>query len=136
MCYHGSPRSYHEGIASTTPDEDLDQMLCGCPAAMFAGGHTHTQMVRRVGEATVLNPGSVGAPPSQTGQVRQGAWAEYGILNWEDSTVGIELHRVSVDVRLVMETAHRSGMPHADWWGETRYGAMASHLAQPDLSSD
>jgi len=122
LCYHGSPQSNEEGIVSTTPDEDLEQMLSGYHAMVLAGGHTHTQMVCRYGDTTIFNPGSVGAPPSRTGQDRHPAWAEYGVIGWENSSLRIELRRVPVDVNLVIQAARSSSMPHADWWIQNRYG--------------
>jgi len=122
LCYHGSPQSNEEGISSTTPDGDLERMLSGYCATVFAGGHTHTQMVRRYRDVTIFNPGSVGAPPSRTGQDRHPAWAEYGIIGWEKSSLRIELRRVPVDVNLVIQAARSSSMPHADWWVQNRYG--------------
>jgi putative phosphoesterase len=121
LCYHGSPLSNEEGISSTTPDEDLERMLSGCHAAVWAGGHTHTQMVRRHGGTTIFNPGSVGAP-SRKGQGRHSPWAEYGIIGWENSSLRIELRRVPVNVNLVKQAALSSGMPHGDWWIKERYG--------------
>lgn len=37
-------------------------MLAGHPASIYAGGHTHLQLLRRLPEALYLNPGSVGLP--------------------------------------------------------------------------
>ena len=126
LCYHGSPQSNKEGISSTTPDEDLERMLFGYHATVLAGGHKHTQMVRLYGDITLFNPGSVGAPVPQTDQDRHPAWAEYGVIGWEKSSLRIELRRVPVDVNLVMQAALGSGMPHADWWIQKRYFMLAS----------
>jgi len=38
LCCHGSPRSYNEVIAATTPDAALDAMLVGHDAAMVIVG--------------------------------------------------------------------------------------------------
>jgi len=121
LCYHGSPQSNEEGISSTTPDEDLERMLSGYQVTVLAGGHTHTQMVRRYGDTTIFNPGSVGAP-SQKGLDRHPLWAEYGVIGWENGGLRIELRRVPVDVNLVKQAALDSSMPHADWWIKQRYG--------------
>src|SRR5215208_2647207 len=51
LAFHGSPRSYDDEIFSTTPDEELESMLAGHDATVFAGGHTHFQMFRRFGES-------------------------------------------------------------------------------------
>ena len=57
LCYHGSPRSNEDGIASHTSDEEMERMLSGYHAMVLAGGHTHTQMVRYYGDSTIVNPG-------------------------------------------------------------------------------
>ena len=116
LCFHGSPGSNEEGISSTTPDDDLERMLSGHHATVFAGGHTHIQMVRRYKHMTILNPGSVGAPLPRTDQDRHPPWAEYAVIGWENSGLRIELRRVPVDVNLVIQAALDSNMPHAEWW--------------------
>ena len=45
LCFHGSPRSFKDRITATTRAEELDRMLDGKVAQVFAGGHTHVQMV-------------------------------------------------------------------------------------------
>lgn len=122
LCYHGSPQSNEQGISSTTTDEDLERMLSGYQANVLAGGHTHRQMVHRYEDITIFNPGSVGAPIPPTDQDRHPAWAEYGIIGWENSGLRVELRRMPVDVNLLVKSARDSGMPHADWWIALRYG--------------
>ena len=60
LCYHGSPRSFKDRIYATTSDDEVSQMFAGYSAQLFAGGHTHIQMLRRYQDVFVLNPGSVG----------------------------------------------------------------------------
>ncbi|HEV8191691.1 MAG TPA: metallophosphoesterase family protein, partial [Ktedonobacterales bacterium] len=64
LCYHGSPRSFDDVIVPTTPDDALEAMLGNAVAhaTILAGGHTHLQMLRRYGDAHLVNPGSVGLP--------------------------------------------------------------------------
>lgn len=119
LCYHGSPRSYHEGILPTTPAERLDEFISSREAAVFAGGHTHRPMLRRHGDALVVNPGSVGAavdrdPPSP--EIRNVPWAEYAIVSNEAGRLAVELCRVPLDVDALAAVVRASGMPHADWW--------------------
>ena len=47
-CAHGSPRSFEDVIGPGTTAEEVLAML-GEPTAAVAGGHTHVQMVRRIG---------------------------------------------------------------------------------------
>ena len=100
-CCHGSPRSFDDVIAATTPDEDLDRMLAGTRAAIVAGGHSHVQLVRRHRDRFVLNPGSVGLPVNRlppAAPVRNAPWAEYAIVTADGGRLGLELRRVPVDV--------------------------------------
>ena len=123
LCYHGSPRSFEEPIRATTSDDDLTQMLAGCDARVFVGGHTHLQMLRRYGDALVLNPGSVGLAydrvPSPGTNVRNPPRGEYAILSVagsQMSQVAVDLRRIPFDVAALKRSAHENGMPYADWW--------------------
>ena len=95
-------------------------MLAGHEASVFAGGHTHFQMVRRFGESIVLNPGSIGQPfrRRRQGVMQISPWAEYCLVGHEDGRLAIDLRRTSVDVDRVIRTMLRSGMPHAERWAE------------------
>lgn len=119
LCYHGSPRSFHEGIASSTPEETLDEIFADHGALICAGGHTHTQMVRRHGRRLIINPGSVGLPfeilPDES--ARNPPWAEFAVLDYRSpADVHVELRRVPVNVQAIVEAAHRSGMAMAGRW--------------------
>ncbi len=121
LCFHGSPRSYDEVIAATTPEPELAVMLDGREAAILAGGHTHVQLLRRYGDAHLLNPGSVGLPGTGPGTpdlpVNRGVrWAEYAVLEVTGGRLSIDLRRVPLDVERLLAAGRASGMPHADWW--------------------
>jgi predicted phosphodiesterase len=121
LCYHGSPRSFNDRLLPTTDSETLDTWLGGHPAALYAGGHTHLQMLVRHRKALVLNPGSVGLPydtvpvPPDT-STRNPAWAEYAIVESGRGRLRVELRRTPFDVAALLRAARDSGMPHADWW--------------------
>ncbi len=119
LCYHGSPRSYNDLVLPTTTTEDLDTLLGETTATVFAGGHTHQQMLRRHRTALVLNPGSVGLPmdrvPPGPG-TRNPSWAEFAVLTCGDGDLRIELRRVRFDVAALLAAARQSGMPHAEWY--------------------
>ena len=51
LAYHGSPRSYKEHLAPTTPDHDLQAALAGHQADIFIGGG--------VARGHINGPGSV-----------------------------------------------------------------------------
>ena len=119
VAYHGSPRSYKEHLAPTTPDHDLQAALAGHQADIFIGGHTHMQMFRRHRRSLVLNPWSVGLafdhawPFDDT--VHNPPWAEYAIIDTLHGGLNVELHRVPFDVRAFIQITLASGMPHAEW---------------------
>lgn len=119
LCYHGSPRSYREGIVATTSEDELDQIFAGRQAAIMAGGHTHMQMFRRYKDVLLINPGSVGLAidrVSPFAEIRNAAWAEYAIISVEDGSLSVEMRRIPFDFQAVIQAVLSSGMPHAEWW--------------------
>ena len=118
LCFHGSPSSFDHWIAATTPDEEVKGMLGDADHAVFAGGHTHLQMLRRYSSKLIVNPGSVGLPFRiwKHGEVQIGRWAEYGIVSVEDGRIAFDLRRTDFDVEAHLQIARESGMPYADWW--------------------
>jgi predicted phosphodiesterase len=118
-CCHGSPRSFDEPIAATTPAGELDAMLNGVTATIVAAGHTHVQLIRRHREVVLLNPGTVGlacAPLPPAGPTRNVPWAEYAVVSADGGRCGIELRRVPFDLAALTAATRASGMPHAEWW--------------------
>ena len=119
LCYHGSPRSFHEAIHATTDDATLDEIFGDDPALLCVGGHTHTQMVRRHRHRLLVNPGSVGLPFAlrRDGSAYNPPWAEYALLDYRSpSEIFVELRRTPVDVSRIFDAAFASGMPMADRW--------------------
>lgn len=118
LCYHGSPRSNQEEIRAATPEVELAEKLGPRRTLVMAGGHTHEQFVRRLGQSLILNPGSVGLPYETLpdGSHRNPPWAEYAVLTAEGDRIGIELRRVPMDQAAVRQALLDSGMPHASWW--------------------
>lgn len=122
LCFHGSPGSNTGVIEATTPDEELAGKLNGYAADVFAGGHTHTPLLRRFRDSLILNPGSVGLPfvTAADGQRRNPAWAEYALLARENGRFAVTLHRVPYRLETLRAAVAVSGMPHAaaylaDW---------------------
>jgi len=119
LCYHGSPRSFHEQVLATTPDEALAEIFRGYDGVtLFAGGHTHTPLVRRYRRSLVVNPGSVGLPFQlrADGSAVNPPWAEYALVSGGAGSLSVELRRVPVDVTRIVADARASGMPHVAWW--------------------
>jgi hypothetical protein len=119
VCYHGSPRPYKERILPTTPEEELEQTLAGTQGDLLVGGHTHVQMFRRFKDLLVFNSGSVGLAMdrvSPLSEIRQPAFAEYAIVEYDKTALQVELHRIAFDLQAFIQVMHASGMPHAAWW--------------------
>lgn len=130
LCFHGSPRSYLDVIMVTTPSQEIGPMLSGHHAMLFAGGHTHVQMVRRYKDRIIVNPGSVGLPFDQNPwtddvpreEIRLAPWAEYGILTYTGGQFSLELRRVPLDVAELKRAALASSWPGAAEWAESWRG--------------
>lgn len=118
LAYHGSPRSFNEGIVATTADSTLVDYFADAQATVLAGGHTHAPFMRRWHDKIVLNPGSVGLPYETLadGSVRNPPWAEYAILTCEASRTNVELRRTPVDRAAVRAAVQQSAMPFGTWW--------------------
>jgi predicted phosphodiesterase len=118
LCYHGSPRSFDERITAETPDAVLHEMLAATPAQLYAGGHTHQQMLRRHRDALVLNPGSVGfakdaiAPAMLIGNP---SWAEYAVITCAGGQLDISLRRAPFDLDALFGAQGATGIPRAHW---------------------
>jgi predicted phosphodiesterase len=118
LTYHGSPRSFKEGLLPTTPDEVLEQAFANADAAIYAGGHTHAQMFRPYKDKLVLNPGSIGLAwksVSSSGDSLKAPWAEYAIVNVEGHVLNVALCRIPFDIDSSIESFLASDMPHAEW---------------------
>lgn len=92
-------------------------MLAGHPASISAGGHTHLQLLRRLGGALYLNPGSVGLPVA-TGDpsLAHPRFADYALVEVEGGAADVDLRRVAVPADAVERAAAGSGMPHPRQW--------------------
>jgi putative phosphoesterase len=113
---HGSPRSYDDVLLPELGGEALAPFL-GHDAALVAGGHTHLQWTRRIGDALYVNPGSVGIsydrhedPPVLR------PLAEWALVTVADGTIAVEFRQVPYAVEDVRAATRRSGRPYADEW--------------------
>ena len=118
--YHGSPRSYDEGIRPETPDATLDEFCAGTDAALLAGGHTHGMMLKRWRGRTVINPGTVGLPFVRMAVNAPGIgnWAEYAVITVENGAINISFRHLPIEREAIASVVYASGIPHADVWIE------------------
>lgn len=118
LCYHGSPRSFHDSIVATTPMEELAPMFSGQDALILAGGHTHQQYLRRYHDKYLLNPGSVGRAYERWADniIHDSPWAEYALVSWQDGNLRIDLRRVTYDIAAFIAHTRTTTMPHQAWW--------------------
>jgi predicted phosphodiesterase len=114
LLFHGSPRSYDDVLLPELGGQALEPFL-GHDAALLAGGHTHLQWTRRIGDALYVNPGSVGVsydrhhdPPVFR------PLAEWALVTVANSGVGIEFRQVPYAIEDFRAAAQRSGRPYAD----------------------
>jgi diadenosine tetraphosphatase ApaH/serine/threonine PP2A family protein phosphatase len=94
--------------------EALEPFL-GHDAALLAGGHTHLQWTRKIGDALYVNPGSVGVsydrypdPPVLR------PLAEWALVTVADGAVEIEFRQGPYSVEDFRAAAEGSGRPYAD----------------------
>ena len=122
LCFHGSPSSYDDIILPSTSDEEVKSFLSGHDTTFLAGGHTHTQQLRRVGNASwYINPGSVALPYNwersnmETEQIVIDPWADYAIISSEETGIfGVTFCHVPYDLDQFSENFRKSGIPFAE----------------------
>jgi len=100
--YHGTPRSNTEDLLAETPPARVDEMLEGRRALLFAGGHTHLQMVRQHRGMLIVNPGSLGLPfreYTSGGPPVILPHAEYAIIDVGPGVVSVDVRRIALERR-------------------------------------
>lgn len=115
LAFHATPRSREELVSPWMEEDEFRAPFAGLQATVFAGGHSHQQWARRLGDAYYVNPGSVGLPVDhlQSGPTRAEAAAEYGILTVDDG-VTVEFRRVPFDVDELLRSVEESGLPNPE----------------------
>ena len=117
LCFHGSPTSFDDIILPDSPKDVFEKYLGAYTGKTLAGGHTHAQQIRRVGDRFFFNPGSVGFAFSQyqtDGRFHADAWAEYAILTVENAQTSLEFCRLPFDANELIRIYANSGHPFAD----------------------
>ena len=106
---HASPRSMFEYIKPETSDEEILNMVNEAmepvEAEFLVVGHSHIPMNRKLGNLTIINPGSVGQP--RDGDSRASCAV------FDTASGGIEFHRIEYDIDTVCAKIE-DRMPHAE----------------------
>lgn len=115
--FHGSPHSFDDIIVPSTSEDDVNRMLGGFAPHILAGGHTHVQQIRHLGDAFYFGCGSVGFAyrhDQPEGTFRADRWAEYALLSVEGGRTSLEFRRVPFDVDALIEAYRASGRPYTE----------------------
>jgi len=115
--FHGSPHSFDDIIVPGTSDEEVQHLLGGFGPHILAGGHTHVQQIRHLGDAFYFGCGSVGFAYRHSqpdGEFHADPWAEYAVLSVDDGRLALEFRRVPFDVEALTAAYRLSGRPHAE----------------------
>ncbi len=100
---HATPRNDTEMFTRVTPEESLIPVFAGVNARVIVCGHTHMQFDRRVGDARVVNAGSVGMPFAQP------AGAHWLLLGPD-----VELRHTAYDLTKAAERIRATTFPNAE----------------------
>jgi predicted phosphodiesterase len=117
LAFHGTPRSRDEIVGPWMEEEQFREPFDGVPATVFAGGHTHQQWARRLGDSYYVNPGSVGLPIDhhQAGEhPRADPYAEYAIVTVVGGSFEVEFRRIPFAPGEVIDTIEAGDMPHPE----------------------
>ncbi len=114
--FHGSPSSFDDVLLPWSDLEALEPFT-GVDADLLAGGHTHLQWSRRIGDTLYVNPGSVGLAydryqPEEDFKLT--AVAEFAIVTGGGSEPGVEFRRLPYSRERLLEAIRSSGRPAAE----------------------
>jgi putative phosphoesterase len=116
-CFHGSPRSYDDVLIPEREGASLAPFMAEDSVELLAGGHTHKQWARRIGEALFLNPGSVGLAYDHhqpDDDFKVSPHAEYAIVFADALGLSVEFRRVPFSLDALRAAVLASGRPYAE----------------------
>jgi putative phosphoesterase len=114
VLFHGSPRSFDDVLLPDRAD-DLEPWLVA--ADLLAGGHTHKQWTRRIGNALFVNPGAVGLAYDYNqpeDDFKFDPVAEYAVVTVTREAVAAEFRRVPYSLDELRTAVLSSGRPNAE----------------------
>jgi predicted phosphodiesterase len=101
-----------------TDNAEFQKILTAGQAMLYCGGHTHTQQIRRLSDASwYINPGSVGVAYNWLLTIEQfhlDSWAEYAIATIEDDRFQLEFVQLSLDTDALIKTIEASKRPYKE----------------------
>jgi putative phosphoesterase len=116
-CFHGSPQSYDDVLIPEREGASLEPFLSGPEVELLAGGHTHKQWSRRIGDALFINPGSVGLAYDHhqaDDDFKMSPHAEYAIVFADALGLSVEFRRVPYSLDALREVTLATGRPYAE----------------------
>jgi putative phosphoesterase len=116
LLVHGSPAAVDELLGADTPSRRLEELAELAQADIVACGHSHEPFVRRIGETSFINPGSVGRPEG-------GDWrASYALVRMTNGALKVGHRRVPYDLARVVRGVHAAALPkdYADVFRQAR----------------
>lgn len=116
---HASPGDLWRAPMPNASDEELRAMYAPLGSSIVVYGHIHRPYIRRVGEMTVVNTGSVSQSYDEDRR------ASYVVIEGER----VSIRRVEYDVESEAEELLRSGLPHAEWMSRI---LLAGKYVSPD----
>ncbi len=99
---HAAPETdnlYFDG-ESKKIDAIFAQMNC----KYLLAGHSHRQYMRKNGDKTIINPGSVGVPHDRS------RWPKYALLDIADGEISCDLREVKYDIAETIHAQFESGL--------------------------
>ena len=119
--FHGSPRSYNEGIGHWTSRGTLEEHFEGIDESLLVCAHTHRPLKRDLDGGMVVNVGSVGLPFN--GDPR----AQYAIFERtaETGSWTVEFRQVSYDRDTMLK--------HYETTGFLEAGGITAHILKREL---
>lgn len=116
VCFHGSPASYDDVLLPEIPDAPVNSYVDALPADVLAGGHTHRQWVRQIGDALFVNPGSVGVPVGRRESGEPGyhipLHGEFAVVIVDELGLSVEFHQARYAFADLERVAATSGRPY------------------------
>ena len=95
LLFHASPRNYEDVLLPESGEDALAPFL-GHDASLLAGGHTHLQWTRRIGDALYVNPGSIGLSYDRhTDPPVIRSLAEWALVTVQEGAIAVEFRQVA-----------------------------------------